>query len=177
MPFGKKISELNRMSSLGDSFKNRLARSRASVARGIKPVSNNILARMYGSPKPNLNVNAMSQRSNSSLNMSLSPLSTNTNTFSNMNGRESRQSNSSQGSNNSVLTWGSMNTSAWKAEKNKEEEERAAKQAKIAAFLARAKEGSPTGKVNTSWIKKTRKGGRKSTKRNRRCWTRRNKRT
>ena len=134
------------MSSLGKSFQNRYARSQASVARGKKPISNNVLERMYGSPKPIVNV--LSNRSNSPVG------SLNSNT-----------------SNNSVRTWGSYNTYSMKAQKNKENQERAAKQAKIAAFLARAKQGSPTGKSNTSWMK-TRKGGRK----NRRCWTRRNRR-
>lgn len=60
-------------------------------------------------------------------------------------------------------------------EQEQEKAEREAKQAKIAAFLAKAKSGLATKKANRSWIKKNQPtvGGRKKT---RRCgwWKRRN---
>lgn len=124
------------MPSLNQSFKNRYARSQASVARGMKPVSNNVFQRMYGMPKPSINMNVLSQRSNT------------------------QNSLNSVNSNTSVQTWGSVNTYSYRAQKEKENQERANKQAKLAAFLARAKQGSPTGKSNTSWIRKTRRGGK-----------------
>jgi hypothetical protein len=123
------------------SFQNRYARSQASVARGIKPISNNLYNRLYRTPKPNVNVASVRSNSNNSV--------------------------ESANSNTSAQTWGSMNTYSYRAQKEKENQERANKQAKLAAFFARAKQGSPTGKPNKSWIK-TRKGGRKS----HRCWTR-----
>ncbi len=116
------------------SFQNRYARSQASVARGIKPISNNLYNRLYRTPKPNVNVGSVRSNSNNSV--------------------------ESANSNTSAQTWGSMNTYSYRAQKEKENQERANKQAKLAAFFARAKQGSPTGKSNTSWIRKTRRGGK-----------------
>ena len=67
------------------------------------------------------------------------------------------------------MSWGSINSSAYQAQAEKEEREAREKQEKIVAALARAKEGSPSGKANTSWIKKPAGGTRR---RNRRCWSR-----
>lgn len=87
-------------------------------------------------------------------------------------GNSSPKSVNSTKTNNSVVSWGSYNRSAWARAAEEEETARREKQEQIAATLARAKSGSPTGKANTSWIKKpvapaSRRGGR-------RCWSRRN---
>lgn len=131
------------MPSFANSLQNRLARSRASVERGIKPINNETFARLYNT-RPS------------------SPNSMN----------NSRSVNS----NNSELSWGSYNREAWRAQEERELAERQAKQARIAAFLAKAKSGVPTKKNNRSWIKSPTVGGKRKTKKARRSIRRTNRR-
>ena len=117
-----------------NSLANRLARSRASVNRGMRVFSNNNLAKLY------------------------TPSS-----------RTSTENNAGSVNNSSPRSWGSINTAAYRNQEEKEKREAREKQERIAAALARAKQGSPTGKSNISWIKKPTGGTRRKT---RRCWSR-----
>lgn len=128
-----------------NSLANRMARSRASMYRGRRFYSNNNLAKVYGSLSSNQSSRTSTENNAASLNNSY-PRST-----------------------NSPVSWGSINTSAYRNQEEREAREAREKQERIAAALARAKQGSPTGKANTSWIKKPQGGTRRKT---RRCWSR-----
>lgn len=133
------------------AFQNKLARSRASVNRGLRTFSNNNLTKMYTHTPPS-SPRASSTENNAVVANNASPRST-----------------------NSPLSWGSVNIHSYRAQAEKEERDAREKQERIAAALARAKQGSPTGKANISWIKKP-AGGTRRRRRNRKRSTQRNRR-
>ena len=168
------------------NLKNRLARAtkktqKKNVGTLSKENYNEMMRKVYGavsppaSPPPAANTLTKSNSEVSLVSLGNTVNKRNSQgslvTLVNTSNLERGQTPNSQGSANTGISWGSFNTSGHKAERDKEEQQKAEKQAQLAAFFARAKQGSPSGKSNTSWMKKNQGGGKRRTKKTK---TRRN---